>query len=64
MTDLTDFVTLHQWLPLLTTQDDVEKTFQSMKSAGIKVLRTWVRYVLLVKRVSFKMAALRRDLMQ
>lgn len=30
------------WLPLLTSPDDVEVTFQSMKSAGIKVLRTWV----------------------
>ncbi len=31
-----------QWLPLLTTQDDVEKTLQSMQGAGVKVLRTWV----------------------
>jgi mannan endo-1,4-beta-mannosidase len=31
-----------QWLPLLTTQDDVEKTFQGMKNRGIKVVRTWV----------------------
>ncbi|KAL4266909.1 glycosyl hydrolase 5 (cellulase A) family protein [Pleurotus pulmonarius] len=29
------------WLPLLTEQDDVESTFQSMQDAGIKVLRTW-----------------------
>ncbi|KAI0348478.1 glycoside hydrolase [Trametopsis cervina] len=29
------------WLPLLTTQSDVEKTFQSMQAAGVKVLRTW-----------------------
>ncbi|KAI0094748.1 glycoside hydrolase superfamily [Irpex rosettiformis] len=29
------------WLPLLTAQDDVEHTFQSMQAAGIKVLRTW-----------------------
>ncbi|KAK7694836.1 hypothetical protein QCA50_002024 [Cerrena zonata] len=29
------------WLPLLTTNDDVEKTFKSMQQAGIKVLRTW-----------------------
>jgi len=29
------------WLPLLTSQSDVEATFQSMKQAGVKVLRTW-----------------------
>ncbi|KAI0800896.1 glycoside hydrolase [Fomes fomentarius] len=29
------------WLPLLTSQSDVEKTFKSMQQAGIKVLRTW-----------------------
>ncbi|KAI0815126.1 glycoside hydrolase [Irpex lacteus] len=29
------------WLPLLTTQADVEHTFQSMQAAGVKVLRTW-----------------------
>ncbi|KAI0704958.1 glycoside hydrolase [Cytidiella melzeri] len=29
------------WLPLLTTQADVENTFQSMQAAGVKVLRTW-----------------------
>ncbi|KAI5114986.1 hypothetical protein M0805_002266, partial [Coniferiporia weirii] len=29
------------WLPLLTTSDDVERTFQGMKEQGIKVVRTW-----------------------
>ncbi|KAL0951085.1 hypothetical protein HGRIS_007823 [Hohenbuehelia grisea] len=29
------------WLPLLTSQEDVETTFRSMQKAGIKVLRTW-----------------------
>ncbi|KAI0715206.1 glycoside hydrolase [Earliella scabrosa] len=29
------------WLPLLTSQADVDRTFKSMKKAGIKVLRTW-----------------------
>ncbi|TCD61312.1 hypothetical protein EIP91_008640 [Steccherinum ochraceum] len=29
------------WLPLLTSQADVEATFQTMKAAGVKVLRTW-----------------------
>ncbi|KAF8078542.1 glycoside hydrolase superfamily [Lyophyllum atratum] len=29
------------WLPLLTTQQDVEDTFKEMQGAGIKVLRTW-----------------------
>ncbi|KAF8922466.1 glycoside hydrolase [Mucidula mucida] len=29
------------WLPLLTTQDDIEATFKEMKGAGVKVLRTW-----------------------
>ncbi|KAI0721256.1 glycoside hydrolase [Cerioporus squamosus] len=29
------------WLPLLTSQADIETTFNSMKQAGIKVLRTW-----------------------
>ncbi|EIW64398.1 glycoside hydrolase [Trametes versicolor FP-101664 SS1] len=29
------------WLPLLLTADDVEKTFQTMQQAGVKVLRTW-----------------------
>ncbi|KAF7339387.1 Glycoside hydrolase family 5 protein [Mycena sanguinolenta] len=29
------------WLPLLTTAQDVETTFQQMHAAGVKVLRTW-----------------------
>ncbi|KAI1793923.1 glycoside hydrolase [Ganoderma leucocontextum] len=29
------------WLPLLTSQVDVDATLQSMKEAGVKVLRTW-----------------------
>ncbi|KAI0756630.1 glycoside hydrolase [Daedaleopsis nitida] len=29
------------WLPLLTSQADVENTFKSMQQAGVKVLRTW-----------------------
>ncbi|OBZ80006.1 putative mannan endo-1,4-beta-mannosidase A [Grifola frondosa] len=29
------------WLPLLTTSDDVERTFKTMQDAGVKVLRTW-----------------------
>ncbi|KAK1232690.1 hypothetical protein PQX77_004166 [Marasmius sp. AFHP31] len=29
------------WLPLLTTKEDVRNTFQEMKKAGVKVLRTW-----------------------
>ncbi|KAG6845774.1 hypothetical protein H0H87_003828 [Tephrocybe sp. NHM501043] len=29
------------WLPLLTTQADVESTFKQMRDAGVKVLRTW-----------------------
>ncbi|KAJ7038094.1 glycoside hydrolase [Mycena alexandri] len=29
------------WLPLLTSAEDVEATFQEMNKAGIKVLRTW-----------------------
>lgn len=29
------------WLPLLTSNDDVEATFAEMQRAGIKVLRTW-----------------------
>ncbi|KAK0208277.1 glycoside hydrolase superfamily [Desarmillaria ectypa] len=29
------------WLPLLTSNEDVEATFHEMKNAGIKVLRTW-----------------------
>lgn len=29
------------WLPLLLTQDDIEKTFSGMQRAGVKVLRTW-----------------------
>ncbi|EJC98805.1 glycoside hydrolase [Fomitiporia mediterranea MF3/22] len=29
------------WLPLLTTQHDVELTFQGMQEQGIKVVRTW-----------------------
>ncbi|KAG5654095.1 hypothetical protein H0H81_007509 [Sphagnurus paluster] len=29
------------WLPLLTTQEDVEITFKQMQDAGVKVLRTW-----------------------
>jgi mannan endo-1,4-beta-mannosidase len=29
------------WLPLLTTQRDVELTLSSMQAAGVKVLRTW-----------------------
>ncbi|KAF9044792.1 glycoside hydrolase [Hymenopellis radicata] len=32
---------LMRWLPLLTTQDDVEATFKEMQGAGVKVLRTW-----------------------
>lgn len=31
-----------KWLPLLTTSDDVEKTFQGMQEQGVKVVRTWV----------------------
>lgn len=34
-----------QWLPLLTTEKDVETTFDVMESAGVKVLRTWVKQV-------------------
>ncbi|KAJ7254015.1 glycoside hydrolase [Mycena haematopus] len=29
------------WLPLLTSTQDVEITFQQMHNAGVKVLRTW-----------------------
>ncbi|KAJ7293675.1 glycoside hydrolase [Mycena rebaudengoi] len=29
------------WLPLLTSTEDVELTFQEMQQAGVKVLRTW-----------------------
>ncbi|OSD03597.1 glycoside hydrolase family 5 protein [Trametes coccinea BRFM310] len=29
------------WLPLLLTEDDVERTFKTMQEAGVKVLRTW-----------------------
>ncbi|PPQ69251.1 hypothetical protein CVT26_003663 [Gymnopilus dilepis] len=29
------------WLPLLTTQDDVHRTFKEMQDAGVKVVRTW-----------------------
>ncbi|GLB36227.1 putative cellulase (glycosyl hydrolase family 5) [Lyophyllum shimeji] len=29
------------WLPLLTTQEDVENTFKEMQGVGVKVLRTW-----------------------
>ncbi|KAK0506163.1 glycoside hydrolase [Armillaria luteobubalina] len=29
------------WLPLLTSNEDVEATFQEMEDAGVKVLRTW-----------------------
>ncbi|KAI0652244.1 glycoside hydrolase [Trametes meyenii] len=29
------------WLPLLLTQKDVDTTFQTMRKAGVKVLRTW-----------------------
>ncbi|KAF8216125.1 glycoside hydrolase [Mycena galopus ATCC 62051] len=29
------------WLPLLTTTEDVETTFQQMQNQGVKVLRTW-----------------------
>ncbi|THH04891.1 hypothetical protein EW145_g5196 [Phellinidium pouzarii] len=29
------------WLPLLTTPDDVETTFQGMQNQGVKVVRTW-----------------------
>ncbi|TBU48177.1 glycoside hydrolase [Dichomitus squalens] len=29
------------WLPLLTSQSDVDATLESMKQAGVKVLRTW-----------------------
>jgi len=32
-----------QWLPLLTTKEDVHITFRQMRDAGVKVLRTWVR---------------------
>ncbi len=37
-----------EWLPLLTTQDDIEATFKEMKGAGVKVLRTWVNTCLSV----------------
>lgn len=30
-----------QWLPLLTSQQDVEATFKEMQAGGVKVLRTW-----------------------
>ncbi|KAF5356008.1 hypothetical protein D9756_003830 [Leucocoprinus leucothites] len=29
------------WLPLLTSQEDVETTFKEMQSGGVKVVRTW-----------------------
>jgi len=29
------------WLPLLTSSDDVDKTFQGMQERGVKVVRTW-----------------------
>ncbi|KAL6304292.1 glycoside hydrolase superfamily [Sparassis latifolia] len=29
------------WLPLLTTTDDVDATFETMASMGVKVVRTW-----------------------
>ncbi|KAG6897354.1 hypothetical protein C0992_002280 [Termitomyces sp. T32_za158] len=29
------------WLPLLSTQSDVESTLEQMRTAGVKVLRTW-----------------------
>ncbi|KAJ7597118.1 glycoside hydrolase [Mycena floridula] len=29
------------WLPLLTSDEDVEATFKTMAGAGVKVLRTW-----------------------
>ncbi|KAH0590638.1 hypothetical protein H2248_000769 [Termitomyces sp. 'cryptogamus'] len=29
------------WLPLLSTQADVESTFKQMRASDIKVLRTW-----------------------
>ncbi|KAJ3568804.1 hypothetical protein NP233_g5482 [Leucocoprinus birnbaumii] len=29
------------WLPLLTTQQDVETTFKEMQAGGVKVVRTW-----------------------
>ncbi|KAH9847334.1 glycoside hydrolase [Lenzites betulinus] len=29
------------WLPLLLTAEDVERTFETMQQAGVKVLRTW-----------------------
>jgi len=29
------------WLPLLTTESDVDATFQTMADAGIQVVRTW-----------------------
>ena len=32
-----------QWLPLLTSQSDVDATLESMQQAGVKVLRTWVK---------------------
>ena len=31
-----------QWLPLLTTKEDVDRTLKDAKAAGIKVMRTWV----------------------
>ncbi|KXN89954.1 putative mannan endo-1,4-beta-mannosidase A [Leucoagaricus sp. SymC.cos] len=30
-----------QWLPLLTSQHDVEATFKEMQAGGVKVVRTW-----------------------
>lgn len=39
-------LTREQWLPLLLTADDVEKTFQTMQQAGVKVLRTWVCHLI------------------
>jgi len=32
-----------KWLPLLTSSDDVDKTFQGMQERGVKVVRTWVQ---------------------
>lgn len=34
-----------QWLPLLTSNEDVEATFQEMEDAGVKVLRTWASVI-------------------
>ena len=36
-------IIMAQWLPLLTSQSDVDATLESMQQAGVKVLRTWVK---------------------